>query len=33
MNLDLFREGWGFLSECDREWILGRTAAEFTRFV
>lgn len=32
-NLHLFRDGFGFLSEEDREWVLGKAALEFTRFV
>jgi len=33
MNLALFQDGFGFLSEDDREWILGKSALEFTQFV
>lgn len=33
MNLALYMEGFGFLNDEDREWILGKTAMSFTRFV
>ena len=33
MNLDLFRDGFGFLTEEDKAWIFAKTALEFTRFV
>jgi len=33
MNLRLFQDGLGLLTEEDQEWILGRTAMEFTDFV
>lgn len=33
MNLQLFQEGFGFLTSEDKEWILGKTALAFTRFL
>ena len=33
MNLVLFQDGFGFLTEEDKAWTLGKTAREFTRFV
>lgn len=33
MNLDLFKEGFGFLTAEDLDWILGKSALSFTRFV
>jgi len=33
MNLELFKAGFGFLTEADKAWILGKTALEFTRFI
>ncbi|MDP6112674.1 MAG: amidohydrolase family protein [Planctomycetota bacterium] len=33
MNLELFKEGFGFLTDEDLEWILAESALKFTRFV
>ncbi|MBI2191890.1 MAG: amidohydrolase [Planctomycetes bacterium] len=33
MNLRLFQDGLGFLTPQDREWVLGKAALEFTRFL